>query len=76
MAPMTEDQLWALEDRLRQRLPFADADGTNGREVVPPSPFHPFLLARRGDPGALRAVASGAGGDEILQAGGSALDHG
>jgi hypothetical protein len=54
-------------------LPFADADGTNGHGEVAPSPFHPFLLARRGDPGALSAVAPRAGGDEILQAGGSAL---
>ena len=61
---------------LRKRLPLADANGTVGRNVVPPSSFDPFLLAWGRDPGALCPVAPGAGGDEVLQAGGSALGPG
>ena len=62
-----------VEDWLAERLPFADADGTIGRDVVPPSSFNSFLLARRGNPGTLGTVAPRAGSDKILQASGSAF---
>lgn len=61
---------------LRQWLPFADADISVSRHVVPPSAFQSVLLAGRGNPGSLSAVALSAGGDKVSQTGGSALGPG
>lgn len=61
---------------LGKRLPFADADWSIERDVRASSSFQSFLLGGRGNPGALRAVASCAGGDKILQASRPALGPG
>ena len=54
-------------------LALADGDRILERDVGPPSSFESFLLRGRWDPRPFGAVAPGARGDEILQAGGSAL---
>ena len=64
------------DGRLGEWLPFANTDRTFGPDVLPPSSFHSFLLAGRGDPGGCGAVAPRAGGDEILQARGAAFGPG
>jgi hypothetical protein len=56
-----------------QESPLTDADGICLRHVLPPSSFYPCLLTGRWDPRALRPVALGTGGDEVLHGGGSAL---
>jgi hypothetical protein len=58
---------------LGERLPFPDGDRILKRYVRPPSSFQSFLLAWRRDVGAFRSVAPAARGDEVPQAGGSAL---
>lgn len=67
----SQPDVWGT--KLGERLPFADADGSVGRDVLPPSSFQPLLLPRGRDPGAFGAVAPGAGSHKVLQAGGAAL---
>lgn len=61
---------------LAERLALADANHAIRGDEVPPSSFQSLLLARRRNSGAFGSVAAGAGSNEVLHAGGSALGPG
>ncbi|MCP8999139.1 nuclear transport factor 2 family protein [Pseudarthrobacter sp. RMG13] len=64
---LTDATIWGSRATWRLTLrSWFEPRGDGWVNVVPPSSFNPFLLTRGRNPGALRPVAPGAGGDEVL----------